>query len=191
MNQFEYDLILINEELTEVAEAATHIIQHHLVNFAGINTHKADEVSLLKQDDLAIHFLTEANELIGSHVNYVRNFTGEDDYSITTIEEIQDFECDLLPIVSQCLGIQHTICKALRFGLNDSYTGDELNNKQNIEKGLSKLFSMLGAYFKSIKQTGFLDKQDVEKKIARINKYKQYSIDVGRLNSGYLKAENA
>ena len=82
----------------------------------------------------------------------------------------------LLTILSEeCAEVAHRACKAARFGMNDTQPGLAHNNLQMLEHELSDLVAvagMLGLY---------PQKDDMDKKVARVRKYMKYAKKVGTL----------
>jgi len=184
MNTTEYNLVLVLEELTEVAEAALDLLNHHLTYFAGRNfsiIHKKTKDNHLV---LLSRLVEEANDLAGSYVNHVRHIRNDNTIESPLVtQSSSEQNLVLMSILKGCTKAQHTTCKAARFGLHDSYTGDVLNNEEILEETILKLFGDIERYFKYESVEGFLDQLQINNKLDKINKFKMYSIKQNKLQT--------
>lgn len=90
----------------------------------------------------------------------------------------------LLTILSEeCNETGQRACKALRFTLNEKQEGQDLTNAER----LIYEFNDIVAIMEILKEEGHLDKvidrDAIEKKKIRVEKYIQHSIDVGALKN--------
>jgi NTP pyrophosphatase (non-canonical NTP hydrolase) len=83
----------------------------------------------------------------------------------------------------ECTEIAQATCKALRFGLDDHYPGKESNNLQDIHKELCDLLGVV----ELIQEEGIFlypacDRQSIQAKKEKVNKYMEYSQNRGTLD---------
>jgi ABC-type transporter Mla subunit MlaD len=171
MNNTEYDLIPIIEELNEVSDAITKL-----------NDNKVNKNTLKKQSQFLKELMAEANDLVGTYVNFVNNSKPNSQTTLPHIKENKDNKKSKLDhVLKEINKALHATCKAMRFGLTDRYKGASKNNQENLELSLLNIFSALDYFFYNENIEGFLAQPCIDKKLAKIEYFKDYSETKKRL----------
>lgn len=88
----------------------------------------------------------------------------------------------LIKLMEECAEVQQICAKALRFGTDESYDCDSGTNLQRLREELLDVFAVLDKLdvSKVMEYPEFKD-QELDNRIKRIDKYMQYSADLGIL----------
>ena len=91
----------------------------------------------------------------------------------------------LVILAEECAEVQQQCCKALRFGLNEIRPQDsEETNSESITRELEDLEGMV--HMLQVSQNiGYFNKENIDKKITKVEKYLKYSESVGTLKLEY------
>jgi hypothetical protein len=95
----------------------------------------------------------------------------------------------LVQLAEECAEVQQQCCKALRFGLNEIRPQDSTEtNSESITRELEDLEAIIHM-LQEVKAVEYFKQENIDKKIAKVEKYLNYSICVGTLKLEHVNCK--
>lgn len=89
----------------------------------------------------------------------------------------------MLTLAEECAEVSQRVSKAFRFGMEEIQEGQIMNNRNRIAGEFNDLFTI----YKMLEEEGYLpplEEKLIDMKKKKVNKYYDYSIDVGMIDKG-------